>query len=98
YSYETTRAYNSTAKAYIKVTEITAAPGPTEAFVFLEENMCSMNDGFLQVNSGTPVFPDVPGSYHKWNCGFSFADGHAEIHKWVTTVLKVPVSKGFRKN
>jgi prepilin-type N-terminal cleavage/methylation domain-containing protein len=98
YSYDTTVAYNPKARAYIKVSDITGYPSPSDAWVFAEENMCSMNDGFLQVNSGTPVFPDVPGSYHKWNCGFSFADGHSELRKWVTTVLKVPVAKGFRKN
>ncbi len=97
YSYGTTRGYNSTAKAYIKTSEITAAPTPTEAFVFCEENMCSMNDGYLQISHATPGFPDVPGSYHRWNCGFSFADGHTEMRKWVSTVLKVPVAKGFRK-
>jgi prepilin-type N-terminal cleavage/methylation domain-containing protein len=98
YSYATTVGYNPKSKAYIKVGELTGNPGPSDAWVFCEENMCSMNDGFLQVNSGTPGFPDVPGSYHKWNCGFSYADGHAETHKWLTSVLKIPVRKGFYKN
>jgi len=98
YSYGLTTGYNSKARAYIRLSEIAGFPGPTDAWVFCEENMCSMNDGYLQVSSSTPNFPDVPGSYHKWNCGFSFADGHAELRKWITTVLKVPVSKGFRKN
>ncbi len=98
YSYGTTVGYNSKARAYIKLGDLTDFPSPSDAWVFCEENMCSMNDGYLQVNSGTPGFPDVPGSYHKWNCGFSFADGHIEMHKWMTTVLKIPVSKGFRRN
>jgi prepilin-type processing-associated H-X9-DG protein len=25
---------------------------------------------------------DGPGSYHNFACGFAFADGHSEIHKW----------------
>ena len=25
---------------------------------------------------------DMPGIYHNFACGFSFTDGHAEIHKW----------------
>jgi hypothetical protein len=49
----------------------------------------------LQVNNNAATFPDVPGSYHIWNCGFSFADGHAELRKWVTSVLKIPVQKGI---
>jgi hypothetical protein len=64
-----------------------------------------MNDGYLQVNnaygptpgvySGQASFPDVPGSYHKWACGISFVDGHAEVHKWQNAALKIPVSYGF---
>jgi prepilin-type processing-associated H-X9-DG protein len=28
-------------------------------------------------------FFDLPGSYHARACGFSFADGHAELKKWL---------------
>ena len=87
--------YNAGYKAYIKVNEILNCPGPSLAFVFCEENMCSMNDGYLQVNNGSAIFPDVPGSYHVWNCGFSFADGHAELRKWETPVLKIAVRYGY---
>src|ERR1039458_3562584 len=38
--------------------------------------------------------PDVPGSYHVWNCGTSFGDGHSEIHKWLTPALKIPAAYG----
>jgi hypothetical protein len=92
-----TKSYNPTAKAYVKISEIIGCPGPTKTFIFCEENMCSMNDGYLQVNNGTPVFPDVPGCYHEWNCGFSFADGHTEMRKWATAVLKIPVKFGYRQ-
>jgi prepilin-type N-terminal cleavage/methylation domain-containing protein len=93
--YQITRAYNPGYAAFRKVTELTQPLPPTSAVVFLEENMCSMNDGYLQVNNGIPVFPDVPGSYHIWATGVSFADGHAELHKWVTPVLKIPVRLGY---
>ncbi len=96
YSFATTKAYNSTAHAYVKLSEILNCPGPSKTFIFCEENMCSMNDGYLQVDHGRANFPDVPGSYHVWNCGFSFADGHAELKKWQTSVLKIPVKKGYR--
>lgn len=94
--YGITRGYNPGYAAFKKVTELGGALPPTLAVVFLEENMCSLNDGYLQVNNGTPVFPDVPGSYHIWYAGMSFADGHAEMHKWLTTVLKIPVVFGYR--
>jgi prepilin-type N-terminal cleavage/methylation domain-containing protein len=94
YSAGITKAYNSGYKAFVKASDLTDLR-PVDAIVFLEENMCSMNDGYLQVKNGTPLWPDVPGSYHTWNCGMGYADAHADLHKWVTQVLKIPVSAGF---
>ena len=94
YSANTTLSYNPNYHAYIKLSEVTGAMGPSLAFVFCEENMCTMNDGYLQVNDSSPIWPDVPGSYHVWNCGFGFADGHSEIHKWVTPALKIAIAYG----
>ena len=96
YTYATTRAYNPNYAAYKKVPELGSTLPPVMALVFLEENMCSMNDGYLQVNNSTPVFPDVPGSYHIWSCGVSYADGHTETHKWSTSVLAIPVRYDYR--
>jgi prepilin-type N-terminal cleavage/methylation domain-containing protein len=88
--------FNPGFKAYIKISDITGGPGPSDVIVFLEEHPDSMlngvNDGYLQVESKNGTFPDVPGSNHKWNCGMSFVDGHSEMHKWITPVLKVPVT------
>ncbi len=96
YTYDITRAYNPNYAAFKKASELGGLLAPVNALVFLEENMCSMNDGYLQVNNGTPVFPDVPGSYHIWSTGVSYADGHVEIHKWRTTVLAIAVRYGYR--
>jgi hypothetical protein len=96
-----TETYNSVAKAYSKVNQLLTPWGPDAILVFLEENMCSLNDGYLQVSDGSgsfgnPVYwPDVPGSYHQWNCGMDFADGHAEMHKWLTPALKIPIQFGL---
>jgi prepilin-type N-terminal cleavage/methylation domain-containing protein len=98
-------SYNRNAQIYNKTSEIIGFPTPSDMIIFLEENMYSLNDGYLQVNNaygtapgtytGMASFPDVPGSYHRWNCGISFADGHAEIHKWLTGVLRKPVVYGL---
>lgn len=37
---------------------------------------------------------DYPGSYHGRACGFSFADGHAEIKKWRDDRTMPPIQKG----
>jgi hypothetical protein len=70
------------------------------AFIWCEESMSTLNDGYLQIDAAgtTGYFPDVPGAYHDVSaCGFSFADGHAEGHRWQTSVLKIPTvfGKGY---
>ena len=72
---------------------------PSDLFVFCEESMLSMNDGFLQIDAATGTFPDVPGAYHNLrNNGFTFSDGHSEAHKWLTPILKVKVAPGVTGN
>jgi prepilin-type N-terminal cleavage/methylation domain-containing protein len=71
------------------------APGPALSWVFIDEHPDSIDDEILYVNpaetSGTGVFTELPASLHNYACGVSFADGHAEIHKWVNpeTIHKV---------
>jgi prepilin-type N-terminal cleavage/methylation domain-containing protein/prepilin-type processing-associated H-X9-DG protein len=56
------------------------AIGPANCWVMLDENPWSINDGWFCTNPTSWV--DKPATYHNNACGFSFADGHAEIHKW----------------
>ena len=80
--------YDSPAVQYVKETDI-KQPVPSDAFVFCEENPRTINDGYLQIASQPSAagFPDVPGAYLGRGCAFSFADGSAQAHKWVTAVL-----------
>ncbi len=56
-------------------------PPPVDNWVFLDEHPDSINDaGFF--NPHQTAWVDVPATYHNGAGGFSFADGHAEIHKW----------------
>ncbi len=77
---------SQTALQYIKETDI-ICPAPPNAWVFADECPYTIGDGYLQVDTHTGAFPDVPAAYHGNGCGFSFADGHAEVHSWKTTVL-----------
>jgi prepilin-type processing-associated H-X9-DG protein len=54
--------------------------GPANCWVLLDENPWSINDGWFCTDPVSWV--DKPATYHNNACGFSFADGHAEIHKW----------------
>ncbi len=86
--------YNPGWRIYRKVNELTC-PRPTEAWIFCDESMCSLNDGYLQMGLNTPIFPDIPANYHgAVNC-FLFGDGHAEPHKWKGALINVPYQKGF---
>lgn len=58
-------------------------------FVFCEEDPTSINDGAIAVdcnNSATII--DSPAHYHPASTGFSFADGHAEIHHWLSGTFR----------
>ncbi len=61
--------------------------GAANAWVFLDEREDSINDGLFQTdlkNRGPAgIIVDYPASYHNRAAGFSFADGHAQIKKWV---------------
>lgn len=58
-------------------------PGPSEVWVFIDENPDSADDQLLYTaNYATTTFTELPGSQHGGACGITFADGHSEIHRW----------------
>lgn len=93
-TYKGINEFNSGWRQYLKVAMI---PKPALICVMLEEHPDSINDGFYDL--GTPItgtsvassWGDLPASFHNGAAGFSFADGHAEIHKWrnSSTIVKV---------
>ena len=77
---------------YLKSTDITR-PGPSMAWVFMDQHPDSLNDPFISVCMIRATWDDLPASYHNGACGISFADGHAEIKKWLDAGTKQPVTK-----
>ena len=73
--------YGGIYKYCTKLSDLTT-PGPVETFVFVDEHPDSINDGSFLPPQGVAQFVDIPATYHNLACGFSFADGHSEIHKW----------------
>ncbi len=57
-------------------------PAPSQLWLFLDEHPDSINDGFFIFSMTRPGFDDGPAAYHNGACGFSFVDGHSEIHEW----------------
>ncbi|MSU64474.1 MAG: type II secretion system protein [Pedosphaera sp.] len=88
--------YKGPWRVYSKLTGIV---NPVKTWVLLDEHPDSVNDPAFAVQMAKPdaktaQIIDVPASYHNGACGFSFADGHSEIHKWVGSRIKVPVRNG----
>ena len=52
-------------------------------WVLLDEDPVHINDAAFAFGMNQPQWIDVPGSYHNSGCGFAFADGHSEAHKWM---------------
>jgi prepilin-type N-terminal cleavage/methylation domain-containing protein/prepilin-type processing-associated H-X9-DG protein len=79
-----------------ELSNLNYSPGASKTFVFIDERQDCINWGnFATDMAGYPVGgatkpnpslyvwnQDLPASYHNRAAGFSFADGHSEIHKW----------------
>ena len=68
-------------------------PDPTKLWVFVDEHPDSINDAWMMpIINDAKSLGDLSASYHNGACGFGFADGHAEIHRWLEPETKVPVT------
>ena len=83
-------------REYMTLTEITD-PSPSVAWVFMDEREDSINDGFFVVDVAAHyAINDNPAGYHNGAGTLSFADGHAEIHKWLEPTTQTPLLPGQR--
>ena len=67
-----------------------ASLGSARAWVLMEENQSTINDGSMcedtqQKHDGYPYWVDEPGRYHVNAGSLAYADGHGEIRKWTDT-------------
>ena len=75
-------------RIFSKATQISR---PTDIFVFLDmrEDVVNWSNFMIQMSGFNPLNPsawtwgDMPGAYHNHGCGFSFADGHSELKRWL---------------
>ena len=83
---------------YLKLADVSGkySPGPAKIWVFLDEREDAANWGnYLtdmtgfdpsapgKTSAAAQYYEDIPGMYHDHACGFSFADGHSEMKKWL---------------
>lgn len=76
---------------YPRLSTISGRSPPSMIFVFLDmrEDRVNWSNFMTDMSGYSPVNPklwgfttDLPGMYHNLAGGFSFADGHSEIHRW----------------
>ena len=98
------------ARIYRKLADMTD-PGASKTGVLLDEREDSINDGMFVIgmegaapSPGAPASPgnygivDYPAAYHGGSGGFSFADGHAELHRWRDPRTTPPILKGQNRD
>jgi prepilin-type N-terminal cleavage/methylation domain-containing protein len=92
-------AWNSGFVTFAKTSDI-IQPSPANALVFLDERSDSIDDGYFAIDM-TPgagaQLPNLPASYHAGAGGTTFADGHAQIHRWRDPRTEPPLGKTFHK-
>lgn len=87
---------------YVTYRDRSSIRAPDNIFVFIDERSDSINDPYFVVdvtNTGditgqaaaNPyIIVDYPAENHRGAAGMSFADGHAELHRWVEDTTTPP--------
>jgi type II secretory pathway pseudopilin PulG len=89
-------AYAAPYTIFTKLQSITA---PSRIFVFLDmredrinwSNFMTVMYGYSPRDPSQYQFGDLPAFYHHRACGFSFADGHSEMHRWLDNRTMPPL-------
>jgi len=85
-------AGQASAKGFYTYSKTANLRAPTLTFIFVDEREDSINDGTIFTGVDNPnIIIDIPASYHNGAAGFSFGDGHSEIHKWQSPTIKKPI-------
>ncbi len=72
---------------------------PVGIWALVDEREDSIEDSFCgAVSMIRDELANTPAAYHNGACGFTFADGHAEIHKWLDGRTKPPLRKNQLMN
>ena len=97
------RTWTANSTRYPLCTKMVSIKSPVYKFVTLEEREDSINDCWYATDPDTLYqIVDYPADYHNFATSFSFADGHAETHKWkdhrTTPVLQAGVPLTLNAN
>ena len=73
---------------FVTFTKLAAITKPSAYFVTVDEDEGHINDAFFRMigpkeNTGKiPELHDYPATYHAMSSGLSYADAHADLHRW----------------
>ncbi|MFM7101843.1 MAG: type II secretion system protein [Verrucomicrobiota bacterium] len=92
------KSFNASQRRWRTMAKESQIARPSNSWVFVDEHPDSINDAaFANAMTGaeTPTgrtgqIIDMPASTHNGACGFAFADGHSEIHRWIGRTIKPP--------
>ena len=86
-------------RVYAKSTDL-IDPGPAQTIVFLDQREDRINWGNCLIDmtgysdlAKTQFNTDYPASYHHRAGGFSFADGHSEVKRWLDARTYPPIGQ-----
>jgi len=75
-----TNIFNPDYQQFLRLADI---PAPSQIFVFIEEHPDSIADGYFLNRPYDHEWTHLPASYHNGAVNLTFADGHAEQHRWL---------------
>ena len=67
---------------------------PGDALVFIDERDDSIDDGYFAIDMVVQQLANFPAGYHAGAGAVTFADGHAEIHRWRSPEVLVRQQSG----
>ncbi len=82
------------------------APSPSQALVFIDESTKTLEDTYFAIQVDTKIWQNDPSDRHNKGANLSFADGHAEIFKWLepqtgkhdyNAPAKKPIDRDFER-
>jgi prepilin-type N-terminal cleavage/methylation domain-containing protein/prepilin-type processing-associated H-X9-DG protein len=85
-----TGTVNTNNPGYRQFFRLSEIPEPSRIFAFVEEHPDSINDGYFINKFYSSEWLDLPASWHNEGSNLSFADGHAEYHRWRQASTRPP--------
>ncbi len=79
--------HNNPWRTFGKISDV-GPPSPSDLWVIVDEDASGLNDAAFAMEMVNPYWHDLPGTYHNIGCGFAFADGHSETHRWQYRAIK----------